>query len=235
MTAVIELHAHSAASFDSSLSIEDLVTLAAEAGITHLALTDHDTIEGALAARRLAPQGLRVIIGQEVRTNMGDVIAVFISRPVPRGLSLEETSRLIREQGGLVGLPHGFDPYRPSVGVSLVRAEELAWLSRQVDYVEVHNGRVQEPRANERAAEFAQTHGLPGVAASDSHMTAEVGQATTRVDGEPNSAADLRAALLAGAHLSVRGGLPERPGSVGRLESGRLRLERLAGLLPRKK
>jgi predicted metal-dependent phosphoesterase TrpH len=241
----LELHAHSAASFDSNLAIATLLALAADAGVTHLAITDHDTLDGALEAQRLvaaetvaggsrAPGGgrapgasrLTIVIGQEVRTREGDLIGLFLQHRVPGGLSPEETSAAIREQGGVVGLPHGFDPYRPSVAVDCVRSEQRERLATLVDYVEVHNGRVQDQHANARAAEFAHASGLPGVAASDSHTAPEVGQATTSVLGRPDTAAELLVALRAGARLTVRRTGDDVDPTPGPLEAGRMRLER---------
>ncbi|HUE88330.1 MAG TPA: PHP domain-containing protein, partial [Vicinamibacterales bacterium] len=162
----LDLHCHSSASFDGEVPPERLMQLALEAGLTHLAITDHDTIEAALRARDEAPSGLTVIVGQEARTTEGDMIALFVERPIPSGLTPAQTSALIREQGGLVGLPHPFDVRRPSVGLGTVHHNELAHLAGLVDYVEVYNGRARDPQANARAAEFALAYGLARAAVS---------------------------------------------------------------------
>lgn len=181
-----------------------LMELCLKQGLTHVALTDHDTLDGAIRARESTPDGLTVIIGQEARTTEGDLIALFVSAPVPSGLSPAETARRIRGQGGLVGLAHPFDVRRPSVGRGTVRPDQLARLAELVDYVEVHNGRVLDSAVNARASDFARTHGLPQVAVSDAHTEREVGTVATAVDGPIDTADQLLRALRAGGSLIVR-------------------------------
>ena len=113
-----DLHTHSSASFDSLASPASLVRTAASRGLTHLAITDHDRIDGALAARdvaaTLAP-ALSVIVGEEVKTTEGDLIALFLERAVRPGLRAEDAIAEVRAQGGLVGIPHPFDRFRGSL------------------------------------------------------------------------------------------------------------------------
>src|SRR5918998_305392 len=114
--AFVDLHCHTRASFDSLASPAAVVRLAAERGLTHLAIPDHHRLDGALAARAAAPPGLTVIVGEEIRSLAGDLIALFVERPVPPGLSAVEAIAAVREQGGLIGIPHPFDPFRGSLG-----------------------------------------------------------------------------------------------------------------------
>src|SRR6266567_2404277 len=106
MRAFVDLHCHTSASFDSLASPTSVVRVAAARGLTHLAITDHDTIDGALAARDAAPADLTVLIGQEIRTTEGDLIGVFLDRSVAPGLAPAEAIAAVREQGGLVGIAH---------------------------------------------------------------------------------------------------------------------------------
>lgn len=198
----IDLHSHTSASFDSGLAPGWLVTAAVSAGLTHIAITDHDTIDGALAARDAAPPGLRVIVGQEITTVSGDLIGLFLERAIPSGLSVADTSAAIREQGGVVGLPHPFDSRRRSAAVGLDQ-EALRELATRVDYVEVHNGRVRDPLSNTYATDLAASAGLPGVAVSDAHTLDEVGHAMTILHGDPRSARDLLRLLREGTRLKV--------------------------------
>jgi predicted metal-dependent phosphoesterase TrpH len=191
----VDLHTHSAASFDSLSSPAAMVDRARRLGYTHLAITDHERIEGALRAVGSAdgPGGaLQVIVGEEVRSRDGDLLGLFLERAVPPGLSAAETSAAIREQGGLVGLPHPFDGLRSSGGKQA--GERLAELASIVDFVEVHNARAYRD-ANPRAAAFARDHGLPGVASSDAHTLAEMGVTTTILPGPFQTADELRALL----------------------------------------
>jgi predicted metal-dependent phosphoesterase TrpH len=184
-----DLHCHSSASFDSLSRPEQLIGKARRVGLTHLAITDHERVDGALRARDLAPDDLTIIVGEEVRTSAGDMIGLFLERPVPPGLSPEETAAAIREQGGLVGLPHPFDRFRSSGG-DQAAGDDLARLAEVVDYVEVHNARAYRD-ANPRASAFAAKHGLPGAASSDAHAVLEVGVAYTVVPGPFSTAAEL--------------------------------------------
>jgi predicted metal-dependent phosphoesterase TrpH len=196
----LDLHCHSSASFDSLNKPADLVAKARRIGLTHLAITDHERVDGALRARDLAGDGLTVIVGEEVRTTAGDLIGLFLERAVPRGMTPPETAHAIREQGGLVGLPHPFDRFRSSGGSQSAALEGgLDELVAAVDYVEVHNARAYGS-ANPLAAELARTRDLPGVASSDAHSLMELGVAYTIVPGAVHGAADLRA-LLPSAQL----------------------------------
>jgi len=189
-----DLHCHSSASFDSLASPEKLIAKAQRTGLTHLAITDHERIEGALRARDMAPDGLTVIVGEEVRTSAGDLIGLFLERAVPPGMTPVETAAAIHEQGGLVGLPHPFDRYRSSGGDKAAVDAGIAVLAAAVDYVEIHNARAYGS-ANPLAAEFAKTHGLPGVASSDAHSVTELAVAYTVLSGTFSTAAELRALL----------------------------------------
>jgi predicted metal-dependent phosphoesterase TrpH len=194
--AFVDLHCHTRASFDCLSAPKAVVKAAAERGLTHLAITDHDRIDGALEARERAPAGLTVIVGEEVKTAEGDLICLFLERAVPPGLSVAETIAAAREQGGLVGIPHPFDRLRGS----LLREEPAATaLGHQIDWIETHNARVVG-RGNHRAAEYAREHGLPGVAVSDAHSILEIGVAYTKLEGDPSAPAGLLAAL-AGVQL----------------------------------
>lgn len=188
--AFIDLHCHTRASFDSLSPPASVVRAAAERGLTHLAITDHDRLDGALEARDAAPPGLTVIVGQEIKSLAGDLIGVFLTRPIPPGLAAVDAIAAVREQGGLVGIPHPFDRFRGSVGRDAV----IPTLAPLVDWVEIHNARLVG-RGNEEAAEFALANRLPGVAVSDSHSLLEVGVAYTALHGDPSTPEGLLEAL----------------------------------------
>jgi predicted metal-dependent phosphoesterase TrpH len=189
--AFIDLHCHTRASFDSLADPAAVVRAAAARGLTHLAITDHHTIDGALAARDAAPDGLDVIVGEEIRTADGDLIAMCLEHAIQPGLSAQETIAAVREQGGLVGIPHPYDRWRGS----MLRDVGLEVLATSVDWVEAHNARVVGGSGNEKAAAFAHEHGLPGVAVSDAHSVLEIGVAYTILEGDPITAEALKAAL----------------------------------------
>ncbi len=186
----IDLHCHTDASFDCLSRPADVVQAAAARGLTHLLVTDHERIDGALRARDAAPPGLTVIVGEEIRTADGDLIGAFLESAVAPDRPAVDTIAAIREQGGLVGIPHPFDRFRGSIG-DQARLDALASL---VDWVETHNARLVGS-GNERAAEFARQHELPGVAVSDAHTVVEVAVAYTALDGDPGTPTGLLAAL----------------------------------------
>jgi hypothetical protein len=192
--AFLDLHCHSSASFDSLARAEDLVRVAAERGLTHIAITDHERVDAAMRARDAAPEGITVIVGEEIRTTGGDMIGLYLTEAVAPGMSPAATAAAIRAQGGLVGIPHPFDRFRKS-GLHLAAAAALDELARLADYLEVHNARVPFGDANTKSAELAHRLGMPGVAASDAHSTLEVGVAYTIAPWPIRSAEELRMAL----------------------------------------
>ena len=199
-----DLHCHTSASFDSLSRPQAVLRAAAERGLTHLAITDHDRIDAALAARDAAPDGLTVIVGQEVKTQTGDLIALYIEKPIPAGLPASAAAAAIRGAGGLVGLAHPFDRFRAGAGRRGWEGE-LEQLTPWLDFVEAWNARLFAGNGNAVAAEFAIARGLPGVAVSDAHTVLEVGIAYTVLDGPVRDAAELRAALPGARLVTAKG------------------------------
>ena len=201
----IDLHCHTSASFDSLASPAKVMRAAVNRGLTHLIVTDHDRIDGALRMRDAAPVGLTIIVGSEIRTSDGDLIGAFLARPVTPGMSATDTITAIRDQGGLVGVPHPFDRFRGS----LLRDARMAAIGPLVDWVEAHNARLLGG-GNERAAAFAAEHGRPRVAVSDAHTVLEIGVAYTVLDGDPGTPAGLLAALPTATLVAGRASLGVR-------------------------
>jgi hypothetical protein len=167
----LDLHVHSAYSKDSIATLPDLIEAVRRRGLSGLALTDHNSIEGALRLRETAL--FPVIVGEEIMTQEGEIIGLFLERAIPRRLSPKDTVAAIREQGGLVYLPHPMDCARRAVLCAAGIAEIIA----DVDIVEVMNARVVLGRDNQRARQLADAHKLPCGAGSDAHTAGEVGAA----------------------------------------------------------
>ena len=178
--AFADFHIHTRFSRDSILTEEKFIAKAVERGLTHVAVTNHNNVEGAIAVRDkvedldLADR-LTVILGEEISTADGEVVGIFLDRTIPRGLSANETADEIHRQGGLVSIPHPFDPFRGSH----IREGPLRNLAEigKIDMIEVFNCRVTFQRHNDEAAEFARRYEIPGIAASDSHSSFEVAMA----------------------------------------------------------
>lgn len=167
----VDLHVHTCYSKDSFTSLEAVIEACRKQGIDKVAITDHNTIAGALALLEMAPD--LVIVGEEIRTNVGEIIAYFLEEEVPKGLPLQESIARVREQGGVVGVPHPLDRLRRE---ALGRANLLT-IIEQVDLLEVFNARTVFPSDNRRALSLARERGLLATAGSDAHTACEIGRA----------------------------------------------------------
>ncbi len=177
----VDLHVHTCYSDDSLTPLEAIIEACHRRGIDKVAITDHNCIAGALALREMAPD--LIIVGEEIKTAAGEIMGLFLKEEIPKGLSPEETIARIREQGGLVCVPHPLDQLRRS---ALRRASLLAILD-QVDMLEVFNSRTPLPWDNWRAEELARQRGLLRTAGSDAHTAWEIGHAYVEMppfDGE---------------------------------------------------
>ena len=171
-----DLHLHTNYSPDSLITPEALVSRCIKLGINCIAVTDHNVLEGAQAVQNIAP--FRVVAAEEIKTSEGEVIGFFLKERIPPRLSPEETVRRIKEQGGLVGVPHPFDRLRREP----LRQAALERVLSQVDIIEVFNARVTVGSDNARAVAFAAEHGLACSAGSDAHSLLEVGKACVEMD-----------------------------------------------------
>jgi predicted metal-dependent phosphoesterase TrpH len=170
----VDLHLHSRYSHDSSTSLEALIARARECGLDRIALTDHNTAEGALELARIAPA--LTIVGEEAKTREGELIGLFITRRVPPWLRPEEAMDLIHEMGGLTYLPHPLDRNRSHY--SSTRIVELA---DRIDIIETYNPWC-EASVNRAAAELAADLGKVAATGSDSHGLEEMGRSWMEMD-----------------------------------------------------
>lgn len=202
------MHTHSEASPDSRTPIAEQARAVRAAGIDVICATDHNTIDGALALREIA-DGFRVVVGEEISSRDGEIIGLFLERAVPRDLSGEETIARIREQGGLVIVPHPFSINRRY----RMRRASLDRLRDKVDAIEVFNAREAIFLNNRSAAAYARKHGITGAAGSDAHRAVEVGRAYVEMPafaGREDFLAALRQGIVHGrlsgttAHVFTR-------------------------------
>ncbi len=186
----IDLHTHSQASPDGSLTEANYRQMLQTGVLDYIAITDHNTAEFALEMRRKL--GNKIIVGEEIRTTKGEIIGLYLTRTIPKLLSPEDTIRHIREQGGLVCIPHPFENVRR--GMKLADLDEIA---DEVDMVEVHNGRAVFQNKSQQAYAWVKTHQCMGVANSDSHAVPGWGRTYTVLSAMPERETLLE--LLAGA------------------------------------
>ncbi|MGA9533278.1 MAG: PHP-associated domain-containing protein, partial [Anaerolineales bacterium] len=168
---LVELHCHTCYSPDSILRPADLLDTASARGLDRIAITDHNTTQGALAAASIDPA--RVIVGEEIMTTHGELLAYFLQSTIPAGLSPDETIERLRAQGAFISVSHPFDQKRSGAW----DPEDLALIVDKVDALEIFNARTLTMTPNLQAAKAAARAGLLGTAGSDAHAALEVGRA----------------------------------------------------------
>lgn len=171
-----------------------------DAGIDVLCITDHNAIAGARELRDRLP--CRVIVGEELRTHAGEIIGLFLTERLPFGLSPMEAARRIRDQGGLVYIPHPFDPMRANLRETELRALAAEGL---IDAMEALNAKTSLGHLNQRAADVAAELGVAAGAGSDAHVAEAIGSAYLEMpdfdDDDPRSFLDaMRAGRVMGHH-----------------------------------
>lgn len=166
----IELHCHTAASPDSLVKVKDLIRIARKRGLDKLAITDHNTIRGALYAKTLDPE--LIIVGEEVLTSKGELLAFFVKEEIPRGIKPMEAIKRLRAQNAFISVSHPFDRLRHGW-----KMEDLIEITPLVDAIEIFNARSFVKTLNDEAKEYAQVNNLRGTIGSDAHTLVEVGRA----------------------------------------------------------
>jgi predicted metal-dependent phosphoesterase TrpH/glycosyltransferase involved in cell wall biosynthesis len=175
----VDLHMHTDHSPDCATPVEVLLATAKDRGLGAIAITDHNEISGALAAREVAREigDIEVIVAEEVKTaEQGEVIGLFLEDKIPRGMTMAETIAEIRRQGGLVYIPHPFDRLH-----SVPDYEHLLEMVEEIDILEVFNPRVALTAFNEEAERFAAKYRIVPGAGSDSHVAQGLGSVMIRV------------------------------------------------------
>lgn len=193
----VELHCHTIYSKDSLTTPEKLLVASRRKGFERLAITDHNTILGALAARELDPE--RVIVGEEILTQEGELLAYFVREHVPPGLPAEETITRLREQGAFISVSHPFDQMRKGHWA----LPDLLAILPLVDAIETFNARCIGSGPNRQAQDLAQEHNLLGTVGSDAHTTGELGAAHLLMPGFKDALSFQRALAQAETRLSL--------------------------------
>lgn len=195
----VDLHSHTMWSGDSTTTPDELERAVVESAIDVLCITDHNAVAGAVDLGARLP--CRVVVGEELRTHAGEIIGLFLTERIPIGLGPVETCQRIRDQGGLVYVPHPFDPMRANL-----RADTLDELvaGGHVDAIEVLNAKTSLDHLNRQARDYAAAHGLSAGAGSDAHVPDAIGAAYVEVpdfDDAASFAAALRQGRVVGHHF----------------------------------
>jgi predicted metal-dependent phosphoesterase TrpH len=170
----VDLHLHSIFSHDGQSTLEELIARSNECGLDRIALTDHNTVDGALELARIAPE--LTIVGEEAKTREGEVIGLFLTDRLNPYLTPEEVLDLIHEMGGLSYLPHPLDRHRAHF-----RPERVVELADRIDIIETYNPWC-DAAANAAAARLAADLGKVGATGSDSHSVEELGRSWMEIE-----------------------------------------------------
>ncbi len=168
----VDFHCHTIYSNDSLQKPTQLIQAARKKGLHKVVITDHNTIIGALEAQQIAPD--LIIVGEEVKTSEGELLAAFVTEKVPKGLQPMEAIQRLKAQNAFISVSHPFDAAR-----SGWRLETLQKLAHYFDAIEVFNARCSTHKQNKLAAEFARSYDLPGTAGTDAHQPGELGKTMT--------------------------------------------------------
>lgn len=172
----VEFHCHTIYSKDSLTLPDQLVKTCRHKSIDRVIVTDHNTIAGARAAQLLAPD--LVIVGEEIMTTHGEILAAFVTEEIPAGLSPREVIHRLKEQGAFISVSHPFDIYRGGHW----EERDLLEILPDVDAIEVFNSRCWSPKFNHQAQTFAERHNIAGTVGSDAHASLELGRAVLMLE-----------------------------------------------------
>ena len=172
----VDFHCHSNYSRDSLTKPEMLVKMCLRKGLDRIVVTDHNTIEGAIEAHRLDP--IHIIVGEEIKTTRGEILAAYVQERIPAGLPPLETIQLLRDQGAFISISHPFDKMRNGSW----NLNDILPILPLVDAIEGFNARIMEQDANKKALLFAKEHDLAITAGSDAHAAFELGKASIWLD-----------------------------------------------------
>jgi predicted metal-dependent phosphoesterase TrpH len=172
----VEFHCHTVFSEDSLTQPRDLVETCRRKGIDRVVVTDHNSIAGARAAHALDPE--LVIVGEEILTTHGEILAAFVQEEIPPHLSPRETIQRLKDQGAFISVSHPFDAIRKGGW----KERDLLEILPDVDAIETFNSRCMYRRFNHNAQAFAEKHHLAGTVGSDAHAAFELGRSVLVLD-----------------------------------------------------
>ena len=189
-----DLHIHTKYSMDCRTPLDKIISRCEELGINCIVIADHGTAEGGLEMQKIAP--FKVIVAEEILTTEGEIMGMFLKETIPSGITPQEAVKRIREQGGLVNIPHPFETIRGSA----LRDKVIDEIVKDIDLMEIMNSRSPFPISNNRARRYAAKHGIPGSAGSDAHSVNEIGHSYMEIPDFNNKEEFLKAVAQGKIH-----------------------------------
>ena len=194
-----DFHIHSQYSFDSTNALDKIIKRCQKIGINCIAIADHGTAEGALKIRNIAP--FPVIVAEEILTPEGEIMGMFLQETIPTNIPLIEAIDRIKQQGGLVNIPHPFDKYnRAGLGRKVMEN-----IINDIDIIEVFNARSPLPFSSSAALTFARQHNKAQSAGTDAHTIHEIGNTYIVMPEFKDKSDFLNALKLGNIHRKMSG------------------------------
>jgi len=179
----IDPHVHTKCSSDGLIAIDEVASLSRRKGLNGVAITDHNSIEGAIKLKEDTPEDFVVIVGEEIRTSEGEITGLFLKEWIPSGLSPETTVEKIKLQGGLVVVTHPFCRFRRN----RLKLNSLIRIKEMVDAIEVFNSRNILQIDNKKAYSFAKANKKLMLVGSDAHIGVEYGNSYIKISPFSNA------------------------------------------------
>lgn len=175
----VDFHTHSIASHDGGITAQQYDRALSENLIDYVAITDHNSVDFALAMSQV--YGEKIIVGEEIMTTHGEIIGLYLTHNIQAGLSPHDTIKQIKDQGGIVYIPHPFETFRKGLD-----PKTLEDITDHVDIIEVCNGRAFLQNRSSQAVVWAKLNLKPGAAGSDAHGYKGLGRTYTNISSPPN-------------------------------------------------
>jgi predicted metal-dependent phosphoesterase TrpH len=195
-----DLHIHTKYSMDCEMSLDKIIKRCKELKINCIAVADHGTAGGGLAMQKIAP--FKVIVAEEILTTEGEIMGMFLKETIPSGVTPREAIKRIREQDGLVNIPHPFETIRGSA----LKDKVIDEIVKDIDLMEVLNSRSPFSANSNKAHDFTAKHSIPGTAGSDAHTIYEIGNAYIEMP-EFNTKEEFLKAIAQGKIYGKRSGV----------------------------
>jgi predicted metal-dependent phosphoesterase TrpH len=174
----LDLHTHSTASPDGSISVKQYEDVIAKGVLDCVAITDHNRID--FAKKLFKSFGDKIIVGEEIMTANGEIIGLFLEEKIPANLTPIDTIRLIKDQGGLVYIPHPLETFRHGLQINII--EELV---DYIDIIEIGNGRALFQYKYSQMLVWSNLNHIVGAASSDAHGKLGLGHTYTSIEELP--------------------------------------------------